>query len=356
MTIGRYTDDLNAGAVLRRLAATFVAVALLSTLVGSLPAPVSAASHAACRVTNRSTAQTYPRLKPAVRHARHGDRLTVRGTCPGGTFINKDLTIIGLRTRRFGEPVLEGRGRTRVVIVKPGVVVKIWRLTIQAGRARRFPHGGGITNRGTLKLRDVIVRRNRAAGRGGGILNEGTLRIGGASRIKDNTADGPGGGIYNAGILRLRGTTRVKANTARDGAGIYNTGAARLRELSRVSYNRTARLGSGGGVYNRGDLTMNAQSSVWRNRSAFGGGVANVGGVVTMSDASAISRNRAQAVGGVASDSDGTLAMSGSAAISRNRANQTGGLRSSGTLVGVSCAPQTYANVYWNKPDDCDLS
>ncbi len=356
MAIGGNTDDLNAGAILRRLAATVVAVALLSTSVGALSAPVSAASYPACRVTNRSSAQAYPRLKLAVRHARRGDRLTVRGTCPGGTFINKDLTIIGLRTRRFGEPVLDGRGRTRVVIVKPGVVVKIRRLTIQGGRARRVPDGGGITNRGTLKLRDVIVRRNRAAGRGGGYLNEGTLRIGGASRIKGNSADGPGGGIYNAGIVRLRGTTRVKANTARDGAGIYNTGTARLRELSRVSYNRTGRLGAGGGVYNRGDLSMHAQSSVWRNRSAFAGGVANVGGVLTMNDASAITRNRAQTVGGVANDSDGTVVMSGSAAISRNRANQTGGLRSSGTLIGVSCAPQTYANVYWNKPDDCDLS
>lgn len=137
---------------------------------------------------------------------------------------------------------------------------------------------------------------------------------------------------------------------------MYNVGTVRLLELSRVSYNRTAPLGSGGGVFNGGEVTMSASSSIWRNRASLAGGLVNRGGVLTMNDRSSVSRNRAQSVGGVANDADGRLTMTGSSAISRNRANQSGGLRSSGVLIGVWCAPQTYANVFWNKPDDCDLS
>jgi hypothetical protein len=347
---------MERSAALRPFSAAILTLALLATSGAVLSPAASAASSPACRITNKSTAQTFRRLKPAVRRAAPGDRLMVRGTCHGGTFINKDLTIVGVRTRRFGDPVLDGDGRTRVLIIKPGVQVRIWRLTIQDGRAARVPDGGGITNRGTLKLRDVIVRRNTAAGRGGGILNEGMLRIGGASRVKGNTAGGRGGGIHNAGILRLRGTSRVKANLARHGGGIHNAGTVRLLELSRVSYNRTAPLGSGGGVFNSGEVTMNSSSSIWRNRASLAGGVANLGGTLTMNDRSSVSRNRAQSVGGVLNDADGRLTMAGPSAISRNRANQSGGLRSSGTLIGVWCAPQTSAKVFWNKPDDCDLS
>ena len=55
--------------------------------------------------------------------------------------------------------------------------------------------------------------------------------------------------------------------------------------------------------------------------------------------------------------------MNGNSHISANEAGpggngvlgQGGGLynASGGTLVGVNCAPHTYANVYGNTPDDC---
>ena len=56
------------------------------------------------------------------------------------------------------------------------------------------------------------------------------------------------------------------------------------------------------------------------------------------------------------------LTMSGSSVITGNQAACGGGglaksstTRTIDTLVGVSCAPETLANIYGNAPDDCLL-
>ena len=75
--------------------------------------------------------------------------------------------------------------------------------------------GGGILNRGTLVLDDVIVR-NSTADDGGGIYNAGTLTLGKGAFVGPNVASGEGGGIYNGGTLYLcRGT--VSGNQAPPG-------------------------------------------------------------------------------------------------------------------------------------------
>lgn len=335
------------------LLASALLAALLVTL-GSTPA--AASPPGACRIRNNTSGDVYTRLRQAVRRARPGDRLVVSGTCRGGTFINKDLTIKGRASLRSGRSTLDGGGRARVVTIKPGVRVRMMRLTIQNGRTRRVARGGAISNRGTLKLRDVVVRRSTATDRGGGVFNQGVLDLSGASRITGNAAGTSGGGIYNEGILRVKGTSRISRNRAADGGGIHNVGAARLLGLSRVSRNRSGPIGTGGGVLDRGELTMSGRSSIRRNRAAFGGGVASLGGSMTMNNSSSVSGNRAvQTAGGVIVDSTSTLTMTGSSAIRRNRAARVGGLQGLGTLIGVVCAPHTYANVYWNRPDECAL-
>ena len=51
--------------------------------------------------------------------------LVVKGTCHGGTFIDKDLAIRGVRTRKSGKPILDGgieslRGRPSPDRSSPG--------------------------------------------------------------------------------------------------------------------------------------------------------------------------------------------------------------------------------------------
>jgi hypothetical protein len=87
--------------------------------------------------------------------------------------------------------------------------------------------------------------------------------------------------------------------------------------------------------------------------------------LLTMNGSSSIHGNRTnESVGGVSSYS-GILTMTGSSAIYDNHANSTygtGGVYASvsqtygGALIGVYCAPHTFANVYGNTPKDCATS
>ncbi len=96
-------------------------------------------------------------------------------------------------SRHTGKPVLDGDASGTVLTVLWDEVL-IEGLTIEDGMAIRCwfpkvlrPCGGGITNRGgTLRLRDVVVRRNRGKD-AGGIYNTGTLVLEGATRIIGNT-------------------------------------------------------------------------------------------------------------------------------------------------------------------------
>ena len=278
-------------------------------------------------------------------------------------------------------------------------------------------YGGGIVNRGKLTLVDVEVRRNTAGqsgrGGGGGVYNTGTLTLRGATRISGNFSP-DGGGVYNSGTVLMKGSAAISANGAESGGGVYNTGnltmsgssairtnggedAGGVTNLgtltmggsSTISGNSGGLKGPGGGVYNgrSATLTMNGESAIRGNTSvsAGGGGVANEGGIVrlndeatvndntapccggldtwgrgtvTMRDASSIRDNTADSgPGGGVSVRGGTFRMTGTSSISGNTALQSGGglIRTRGTLTGVSCGPNTYANVYGNSPDDCFL-
>jgi CSLREA domain-containing protein len=137
--------------------------------------------------------------------------------------------------------------------------------------------GGGLYNRGTMTLTDTKVSDNTGHS-GGGIGNEGILTVVGC-QISGNAASGAsgaggglrnyatgiamihsttvssnnvvgynGGGIHNDYILELTNST-VSGNTARNhGGGIYNTNIASLASVTIA--NNQAIIGQGGGIYN----------------------------------------------------------------------------------------------------------
>ena len=349
MNLHTSTIDLKSGVALRHLVAGFLAACLVVT-VG--PVATSAASKTDCVVKRSGTSKTYTRLQVAVRRSKPRSHLLVTGTCKGSTTIGKNVTIRGRRSNR-GKAILDGKGKTRVLKVKPGVKVTVQNLTIRNGRSKAKP-GGAVINRGKLQLFAVFVRGSRTNVNGGGIYNEGNLQINATSQVIRNKA-GLGGGIYNKGVARLDGTSRVDANTAKDGGGVYNTGALRLRELSRISRNKVGRDGSGGGVYNVGDVSLRGNSTVRDNTATRGGAIASVGGSVVLADDSRVRGNSADSVGGVSIDATSSLTMSERSQIRENSGLDVGGLHSLGSIVGVKCAPGTLANVIDNVPADCLL-
>jgi hypothetical protein len=378
---------------------------IVALVVSSASGGAAAATE--CRVADADTGRAYRGLQAAVRAAEPGDVLLVEGTCRGGAFIDRSLTITAIATRRAGKAVLDG-GRdaspgARVLTIQPDVRVHLRDLVIRNGNARRIPDGGGISNRGRLTLSDVVVRDNEAV-RGGGIYNEGVLRMLGRSVVKDNVGRLPSSlpfppiasGVYNAGLLVLAGDSRIRSNDG--GAVVINAGTLRMTGAASISANWSFRGRAGvtnlgvmsmagsssisqqGPVSNQGTLTMDDASSIHHNTSASccgpgapGGGLDNQG-TLTMDDSSTIHHNIVmgppttdsqpheppEARGGGVHNT-GSLTITGSGRIFGNEARMGGkpGLgggvynASGGTLAGVRCRPQTGANVSGNTPDDC---
>jgi hypothetical protein len=350
----------RSGRRLRAAIATIGGLALAATLLAA--APAAAASPTACRVRNLDTGVTKASLQKAHNAAKAGQRLSVRGTCVGVTVLRKSLTITGIRTDTSGKPTLDAKLNGRVLNVNPGVKVTLKGVTIRNGAVDWG--GSGVSNYGTLILRDVIVRGNTAE-RCAGIGNSGSLTLEGITSVRQNTVSWFGGGVCNAGTLTLKDSSSIRRNTAGPGleaaygGGLVNQegSVVVMRGESAISDNQADR---GGGVSNGGTLTMRDTSAISGNRASSGGGVYNWQ-TLTMRDSSAIARNSADGFGGGVANR-GTLKMRGSSRITGNQAAllgsgyRGGGVWSQGdvTLDGVRCPmPGAMPNVSNNTPDDC---
>ena len=256
--------------IFRRACALLAHTALLVALLATTPA--TAASATACRVKNFDTGVTSNSLQKAVKAARPGHRLVVRGTCKGSTTIAKNLTIRGVRSATLGQPILDGAKRGTVMSVKPKAKVTLRHLTVRRGVAGT---GGGIVNQGILVLGDVIVRANSAA-YGGGVYNYGSLTLNGSSSIRANVTVTPGRADNSGSHTRVGSGSSPALTPDVSGGGVLNAGTLTMNGSSSIHGNRTDIWG--GGVYNAGTLTLNGSSSISGNRAGdIGGGVYNVG-------------------------------------------------------------------------------
>ena len=214
------------------------------------------------------------RLQAAVNVASPGDRLTVKGTCHGITTIDRDLRITGIRTATSGQPTLDGDDAGGVVEVRySGLTVTVKTLSIMDGRGT---FGGGIVNRGTLVLRDVVGRGNRAGAaggprrrrrsgerrfprpvrrradhrtnasksQGGGVVNYGVLTLNDSSSISGDRATSNGGGAYNGGTLTLNGSATISSNDAYNGAGVDNWRTLTLNGSAKIATTRPPAVGA----------------------------------------------------------------------------------------------------------------
>ena len=222
-----------------------------------------------------------------------------------------------------------------MLTVKDRASVTISDLTVRHGGA---PRGGGIRNRGTLVLRDVVVRASAATEDGGGIWNDAgaVLRLRGSTVISGNTAADGGGGISNLGTLVLKGSSTIRGNSVdMNGGGVDNSWMATM--VMKDSSSITGNTAAGASVF-----------------TAVGGGV-ETNGTLTMLDSSVISGNSsARLGGGVHVDPMGLLVMRDASSIHDNEAADGGGIFAfGGSLDGLRLPPDANPNVYDNSPDDC---
>ncbi|MDX9842112.1 MAG: choice-of-anchor Q domain-containing protein [Desulfobulbus sp.] len=193
------------------------------------------------------------------------DSVTITGAGPDKTIIDgKDLN-----DRIFHLPY-DG--------YSPRINVLISNLTIQNGKLTATDAnmgGGGIYNRQTLTLNNVVVKNNSVAGAGGGgiqsdhelTLNKVVVQGNRVDEVGDVTYR-TGGGIYNSALYSgsmVMTDSIVAGNRARVGAGIYTYDALIERSLL---------TGNWAGIYGGAILSVGAlqlvNATIHANTSDYG--------------------------------------------------------------------------------------
>ena len=200
----------------------------------------------------------------------------------------------------------------RIFHVSVGGVLTLQGLAIQrVDLVQFFPAGGAaVFNRGVTTIDDSII--TETTGDGGAVHNMGTLNVL-RTTIVGNFARFEGGGIFNniGGNLLIENST-IAHNSSADGGGLLNRGTATIKN-SAIIANHTDCCQPGGGILNFGSADI-INTTIARNGSgAFGGGIANIGGAVSILN-STIRENQAgfvslQNFGGGVSNSDGVLSV-----------------------------------------------
>ena len=309
----------------RRLALLVPAVAVLIPVVGT--AKASAATPQVC-----PSGCPYAQLAPALTAAHSGDTITIGpGTYAGGVIIDVSVKLVGAGPDATvisgGGPVLTigvpGAASEPTVTVEGVTVTRgaaIGNLTPSSGRGGGIyiPRAAGPSTGATVTIRNSDIRGNKTAP---------------ATAIKSDDpccpfADSGGGGISNDGTLTLDHTV-VSDNRADPGGGLASNAI-------------------GGGILNRAFGTLTVKHSVIRNnhaavtppngRFAPGGGIAVVGGTLTIDD-SLVSDNTADALSAVPTGVDqeataGGIQVQGNASATIRDTTITGNSVRSANTIG----------------------
>ncbi len=274
----------------------------------------------------------YTNLQDGVDAADAGETVTLQGTCAGFTYIDKDITIKGVRTATSGMPTITGR-RTIPLLHVAGLEVVFGSTGKKVAPAGSEP---GWNNVATI----IGIRLMR-----GFHSSEGAIYIGDGSGLilrnaivtrNRGTENGAIDGDFNT-LLVLRGTTELSYNRAIDGDG----GAVDFGGDSRIEMHGTSRIHhnrsweEGGAIYigMNSQLVMNDDSSIDNNRTISdedAGGVdawSEDGGLIELNDRARIAGNRSTDDGGGIDAYNYTVVLNDDARVVNNVADEGGGIR-----------------------------
>ncbi|QOR36866.1 Ig-like domain-containing protein [Clostridium sp. 'deep sea'] len=179
--------------------------------------------------------------------------------------ISKNITLKGAAE---SSTILDGNKQDRVINIGAGNKVNIDSVTITNGKTSVRQSGGGILNRGELRLTSCSIIGNRTGdgtpGQTGVMFKNGT----------SGTSAGSGGAIINYNKLTIIDCTiidNVAGNGGTGGQGGFSEGS-RTPNLGGSGGNG----GFGGGIYNVG--TLNIENSTIAGNRAGNGGAGGLGG------------------------------------------------------------------------------
>ena len=225
-----------------------------------------------CDVCQDERSCAFSSIQAAIRAATTANP-TVRvcnGTYQETVVIDRTVTLLGV-PNAGGRPTIDAKGNGTTLTVNEGVTAVLFNLTLTGGHA---PSGGGVVNRGNLRLQGCEVSGNDAAGQtfgnGGGVLNtqQGILFAADTIVRKNNAkADGSmGGGLFNDHGQVTLSDCLVSDNEAKlFGGGIANSGGKLVLQATRVTQNEAS---NGGGLFNQsaGQVTLAEGSRVFANK------------------------------------------------------------------------------------------
>ncbi|HEY9647031.1 MAG TPA: choice-of-anchor Q domain-containing protein [Chroococcidiopsis sp.] len=180
---------------------------------------------------------------------------------------------------------ISGNNATRVFQINDGAAAVIKDLAIANGATSSF--GAGIYNQGTLELSNLSLEGNSTIAEGGGIYNTKTLLIG-DSTFRSNEAGIAGGGISNFGFLSINNSVfdsnQITSFGTGRGGGICNVGGILSISNTTFAENNAEEGGKGGAIYNEDSVLSLTSSTLHKNSALLGGGIYNSNGVFTISN------------------------------------------------------------------------
>ena len=206
--------------------------------------------------------------------------------------------------------------------------------------------GGGISNSGTLLVRNSNIRGNSAETRGGGVLCEG----GAVTIIRSTISDNDGSGIHSCQDAAICVVHSVIASNSRSGIRAYGGSFA---VVNSTFLSNTA--DSGAGVYCT-DVTSSVMTNTLfaGNRATYsGGGVYCHSGTIVF-NSTTMAGNAAETGGGVYSLTSDSALTFWNSVVARNDGGDVLGVLTgdtAGNLIGVD--PKFVRDPGTNGPDDC---
>jgi hypothetical protein len=139
---------------------------------------------------------------------------------------------------------IDAQGKSTVLQIGSNVTASVSNLNLTNGDSS--DGGGGVVNGGNLTLYYCDILSSTSTDRGGGVFNFGTLTMTLVDVSGNSAPGGAGGGIANDGILELT-HCNVSGNSSVLGGGIADSGVSLTLTNSVLSDNTAT--GLGGGLY-----------------------------------------------------------------------------------------------------------
>jgi hypothetical protein len=326
--------------------------ALLLAGTAALAAPAAQASAAIQPPPNVPCSSSA--LVAAIQHANSvgSATLLLAGNCnyvltaaaaPGDGLppITGNLTVTGAQGTTISR---SSTTAFRIIDVAAGGSLTLTGVTVTNGNTNNF--GGGILDLGTLALRNVTVTGSTAAFGGGLYVAPSGRATASSSGFAGNTGIVIGGGISDDGTLALR-NVKLTGNTASKGGalGVGTTGHVTI-SFSRLTGNAASNQG-GGAINSAGQLAVDHSTLSGNTAALNGGGLRTEGPGTSQVSGTFVTRNRAGGLGGGIAN-EGTTVLSGDRVLV-NRAADGGGIANAPNR-SVSLR---FTLVALNSPDNC---